>query len=225
MAKNIADIDLPAPSATVVDRIKWLILLLRKSQAEFSKYIGIDPANLSRVLTGKAEPGEGLLYRIIVNTGVSKDWLFYGSDVPFPKDGARKVSAGAPVYDIDVTAGTTSLDRMFTDDRIIGHMMLPGLNPEYPIVRVSGNSMMPELKPGCYISIRPVPLDAPMMWGGIYVVVLPDFRFVKYVRRNADPALVTLHSANPDYDDIEIPRKDIEALYRVENVINHASLA
>ena len=225
MAKNIADIDLPAPSATVVDRIKWLILLLRKSQAEFSKYIGIDPANLSRVLTGKSEPGDGLLYRIIVNTGVSKDWLLKGSDVPFPKEQAHKDPVGAPVYDIDVTAGTTSLERMFTDEHIVGRMMLPGLNPDYPIVRVSGNSMMPELKPGCYVSIRPVSLDAPIMWGSIYVVVLSDFRLVKYVKRNPDPTLVTLHSANPDYDDIEISRKDIEALYRVENVINHASLA
>ena len=56
------------------------------------------------------------------------------------------------------------------------------------------------------------------------MVVLPDFRLVKYVRRNADPSLVTLHSANPDYEDVEVPRKDIEALYLVKHVINHASL-
>ena len=56
---------------------------------------------------------------------------------------------------------------------------------------MSGNSMVPKLLPGCYISIQPVSLDAPIMWGNIYVVVLPDFRLVKYVRRNADPELVT----------------------------------
>ncbi len=225
MTKNLAEMDLPAPSATVIERVKWLMQLLRKSQAEFSKLIGLDPANLSRVLTGKAEPSDGLLYRIIVNTGVSKDWLLEGNNVPFPKEETHSYRRGAPVYDIDVTAGATPLERMFTDEYIVGRMMLPGLNPDYPIVRVSGNSMIPELLPGCYISIRPVPLDAPIMWGGIYVVVLSDFRLVKYVRRNNDPTLVTLHSANPDYQDIEIPRSDIEALYRVENVINHATLA
>lgn len=224
MANNIADIEMPSPSATVVDRIKWLIKLLRKSQADFSKLIGLDPANLSRVLTGKTPPSEGLLSRIVVNTGVSKEWLSEGTDVPFPRESGRRVAQGAPIYDIDVTAGTTKLERMFTDEHIIGRMVLPGLNPDNPIVHVSGNSMTPELLPGCYISIQPVSLDAPIMWGNIYVVVLPDFRLVKYVRRNADPSLVTLHSANPDYEDVEVPRKDIEALYLVKHVINHASL-
>jgi len=56
-------------------------------------------------------------------------------------------------------------------------------------------------------------------------VVHRDFRVVKYVRRNPDPAKVTLHSENPDYDDIEIDRTDIEGLYLVENVINYDFLA
>lgn len=224
MANNIADIEMPSQSATVVDRIKWLIRLSRKSQADFSKLIGLDPANLSRVLNGKTAPSDGLISRIVVNTGVSKEWLTDGSDVPFPRDRGQKAAQGAPIYDIDVTAGTTRLERMFTDEHVIGRMVLPGLSPDNPIVRVSGNSMYPELQPGCYISIQPVSLDAPIMWGNIYVVVLPDFRLVKYVRRNADPALVTLHSANPDYEDVEIPRSDIEALYLVKHVINHASL-
>lgn len=176
------------------------------------------------MLTGKIVPGEGLISRIVANTGVSKEWLVSGSDVPFPKDNAKKAAQGAPIYDIDVTAGTTKLERMLTEEHMIGRMVLPGLNPDNPIVHVSGNSMVPKLLPGCYISIQPVSLDAPIMWGNIYVVVLPDFRLVKYVRRNADPELVTLHSANPDYEDVEVPRKDIEALYLVKHVINHASL-
>ena len=224
MANNLADIEMPSQSASIVDRIKWLIKLSRKSQADFSRLIGLDPANLSRVLTGKTPVGEGLILRIVANTGVSKDWLIDGSDVPFPRENTPKTPQGAPIYDIDVTAGSTKLERMFTDEHIIGRMVLPGLNPDNPIVHVSGNSMVPKLLPGCYISIQPVSLDVPIMWGNIYVVVLPDFRLVKYVRRNADPDLVTLHSANPDYEDVEVPRKDIEALYLVKHVINHASL-
>lgn len=114
---------------------------------------------------------------------------------------------------------------MFTDERIIGRMSLPGLNPDLPIVRVSGDSMTPRLNPGCYISIRPISLDAPISWGQIYVVVLADFRLVKYVRRHQDPKMVKLVSANPAYDDIDVRRSDIEGLYLVENVINHDFLA
>lgn len=218
-------IDMPSQSASVIDRIKYLIKLTRHTQASFSARIGVDPASLSRVLGGKNTPSEGFINRIVVNMGVSKDWLVDGSDVPFPRQNKNTGSDGAPVYNIDVTAGTTPLSRMFTDERIIGRVCLPGLNPELPIVRVSGNSMVPKLNPGCFISIRPISLDAPISWGQIYVVVLPDYRLVKYVRRNADPELITLHSANPDYDDIEVRRSDIEGLYLVENVINHDFLA
>lgn len=228
MTQRFEEPALPATEASVVDRIKYLIRLSRHTQASFSALIGVDPASLSRVVSGKSEPSEGFLNRIVVNLGVSKDWLTRGADVPFPRatpSGARESSPGAPVYDIDVTAGTTPLSRMFTDERVVGHVKLPGLNSDLPIVRVSGDSMQPRINSGSYISIRPIALDAPISWGSIYVVVLADFRLVKYVRRNADPAMVTLHSANPDYDDIEIRRADIEALYLVENVINHDFLS
>ncbi|MDE6853759.1 MAG: LexA family transcriptional regulator [Muribaculaceae bacterium] len=202
----------------------------RCTQAAFGKMIGVDAATVSRVLAGRTTPSDAFINRIVVNLGVSKRWLIDATDVPFPKYKENSQSnntqhLGAPVYNIDVTAGTTPLSRMFTDERIIGRVSLPGLNPELPIVRVSGDSMIPRLNPGCYISIRPISLDAPISWGQIYVVVLPDFRLVKYIRRHPDPDMVKLVSANPDYDDIDVQRADIEALYLVENVINHDFLS
>jgi len=231
MADNLAQLDPPSPGATVIDRIKYLIKLTRHTQASFARLIGTDPASISRVLSGKTPPSEAFVNRIVVNLNVSKQWLADGTDVPFPRQGAgdtagHPVVDGAPVYNIDVTAGTMPLSRMFTSEHIIGFMKLPGLNPEYPIVRVSGNSMSPRINPGSYISIRRMDIDAPISWGSIYVVVLADFRLVKYVRRKLDdPSKVILHSANPDYDDIEISRVDIEALYLVENIINHDFIA
>lgn len=220
----------PEQSADVQDRLRYLIKLSRMTQAEFAGRIGVNAANLSRILTGRVAPTDGFINRVVVNLGVSKEWLAEGTDVPFPRSASNGIAArrpvnGAPVYDIDVTAGMAPLSRMFTDERIIGHVKLPGIDPELPIVRVSGNSMSPRLNSGSYISIRPVRLDGSISWGQIYVVVHRDFRVVKYVRRNPDPAKVTLHSENPDYDDIEIDRSDIEGLYLVENVINYDFLA
>ena len=224
-------LNLPEPAADTVSRIKYLIHLMRMTQAQFAGRLGVDPAAVSRALKGKIPPGEAFINRIVVNFGVSKAWLTEGTDVPFPKERPAATEAtmrrpyGAPVYNIDVTAGTTPLSRMFTEEHIVGYVSLPGINPDLPIVRVSGNSMQPRLNPGCYISIRPVRLDATISWGQIYVVVLPDFRVVKYVRRHPDPEKVILHSENPDYDDIEINRSDIEGLYLVENIINHDFIA
>lgn len=223
MANQSERIHVATHAAEVIDRIKYLIAVKRFNQMRFAKAIGVDCATLSRILNADRMPSEGFLNRIVVNLGVSKQWLLEGTDVPFPRvaEGVPAHGAGAPVYNIDVTAGTAPLSRMFTDERIIGRVCLPGIDPSLPIVRVSGNSMVPALNSGSFISIRPISLEAPISWGRIYVVVLADYRLVKYVRRNADPELVTLVSANPDYDDIEVRRSDIEGLYLVENVINH----
>lgn len=223
MGKEIDNRQGKNSGADVAERIKYLIQKSGMTQAQFAKRIGTDAANVSRVIKGKSQPSDSFLNKIVVNMGVSKQWLASGDDVPYPRHSARDSHAdnGAPVYNIDVTAGSTPLSRMFTDERIIGHVKLPGLDPELPIVRVSGDSMQPRLNPGCYISIRPMNPDSTISWGQIYVVVLPEYRLVKYVRRHSDPSKVILHSENPRYDDMEIDRSEIQGLYLVENVINH----
>ncbi len=224
------NLDLPQPTADTVDRIRYLIKLSRLTQNAFAQKIGVDPSNLSRVLSRQSRPGESLINRMVVNLGVSKNWLVDGREVPFPRKELSvkpkdDCAMGAPVYNIDVSAGCVPFSRMFTDERVIGYVNMPDVNPEYPIVRVSGDSMSPKIKSGCYIAIRPISLDTPIFWGQIYVVVLEDLRLVKYVRRHADPAKVILHSANPDYDDMEINRNQIVCLYLVESVLSYDIIA
>ena len=60
-----------------------------------------------------------------------------------------------------------------------------------------------------------------IFWGQIYVVQLEEYRMIKYIRRHADPSMVILHSDNPAYDDMDVPRADIRALYIVEAVLNY----
>lgn len=231
----LGDLKEPTPSASIVDRIKYLIKLSRKTQAKFAELVGIDPSNISKVLSGKLTVSESLINRLVVNLGVSKQWLIDGSDVPFPRhDGPNAIddrrhqhashrgnAVGAPVYDIDVTAGSVNISRMFTDEHIIGRLSIPGLNPQLPIVKVSGNSMSPRIRNGAYISIRPIDADAPIMWGQIYVVMLEDYRMVKYVRRHQDPSKIILHSDNPDYDDIVVSRDSVISLFMVESILNY----
>lgn len=215
---------------TVADRIRYLINLSRISQAEFSRRLGIDPANMSKHLSGKLPVTRGLINRIAADMGVSKRWLTDGSDVPYPKipdsvvsepchGGERAVST--PVYDIDVTAGSAELSRMLTADRIVGSVSVPDMPPGCVIVHVSGDSMTPEIADGAYVAIRPVSSSSYIFWGQIYVIVLDDYRMVKYLRRHpSDPDMVVLHSANPDYDDMDVHRADIRKLFIVESILN-----
>ncbi len=230
----INNLDEPSTTATTIDRIKYLIKLIRKNQAQFAEMIGINASNISKVLSGKIPVSDSLINRIVVNLGVSKQWLVHGTDVPFPRyqgpatidSNGNRVSAlagatGAPVYDIDVTAGSANLSRMLTSEHVVGRLMIPGLNPELPLVKVSGNSMTPRINNGAYISIRHVSYEAPILWGQIYVVILEDYRMVKYVRRHDDPAKVILHSENPNFDDVIVDRSKIIDMFLVESILNY----
>lgn len=214
---------MPEPAATVRDRLRYLIALSRNSQSSFAKKTDTDPGYLSRVLTGKQEAGDSFLNRVIINLGVSGEWLRTGRDVPFPRSGAGSRETEpeeTPVYDVDVTAGCVPLSRMLTREHVIGSVRLPGLSPLTPLIPVSGDSMEPVIRSGNYVAIREVSVDT-ISWGYIYVVILEDYRLVKYVRRHPDPGKVILHSANPNYDDMEIRRSDILGLYLVERVIGY----
>ncbi len=220
----------PINQAEVASRIRFLITNQRISQGAFARHLGINPANLSKSLSGANTLTMGLINRIAADMGVSKEWLCTGQGVPYPKDAFQPpavlttadqtVTSGVPVYDIDVTAGRRELSLDLTDDRVIGRINLPNISHEAAIVRVSGDSMAPTVKNGSYIAIRPVSNMAYIFWGQIYVIVLDDYRMVKFLRRHPDKSMVILQSANPSYDDMEVLRSDIRRLYIVEAVIN-----
>ncbi|MBD5346626.1 MAG: LexA family transcriptional regulator [Bacteroides sp.] len=224
MPRNILD------AQAVIGRIRHLMEQMRIRQGAFASRIGIDPGNFSKILSGSMPVTAGLVNRIVADLGVSKPWLTDGHGVPFERQlhagqmqltdtGSRN---GIPVYDIDVMAGTGELSLLFTDDRIIGHVDLPNLRDDTAIVRVNGDSMTPVIKDGGFVAIRPIYEIRYIFWGQIYVIVMDDYRLVKFLRRHpTDPGMVVLHSANPDYDDMEVDRADLRRLFIVEAILNY----
>lgn len=216
----------------IIARIKYLIKELNYRQNEFAEKIDVDPSNLSKYLNYRLPVSDSLVNRIVVNLGVSKEWLEHGTDLPFAKPllkpSALDVPAvdapsgrGTPVYDIDVTAGVMPRAAMFTDDQIVGSIDLPEVvSRDCRVVRVSGDSMSPVIRNGDYIAVRELTNLAQIYWGQIYVVLLDDYRMVKYIRRHPDPSFVTLRSENPNYDDIDVARSDIRDLMFVQHILH-----
>lgn len=228
---------LPEATATQLDRLKYLVKIAHRSQAQFSRLIGIDPSQMSRLLSGKLKITDQFVNRLVANLGISKTWFKNGEGVPFPRvkdmpetiDAAMAINealpdmrpAGALVYDVNATAGPEAASNMFAEDRIIGSFNFPGLNPEHPIIRVNGESMAPSIPNGAFISLRPLNNPSILEWGNVYVVILEDYRMVKIVRRCPDDKeKIVLHSINPEFDDIIVDRKDVLKMFLVEKVIN-----
>ena len=100
MHEHLESKAMPAEHTSVTDRIRYLISATRHNQSSFAKAIGVDAASVSRILGSDRRPSEAFLNRIVVNLGVSKQWLTEGTDVPFPRNPHSDASArqGAPVY-------------------------------------------------------------------------------------------------------------------------------
>lgn len=218
----------------IIGRIRHLMDQLKLRQGAFASRLGIDAGNFSKILSGSMPVTSGLVNRIVADLGVSKPWLVDGSGLPFERcpasapasGGPAALPAGVPVYDIDVMAGTGELSLLFTDDRVIGRVAMPDMRDDAAIVRVSGDSMTPVIKEGAYIAIRPVSETSYIFWGRIYVILLDDYRLVKYLRKHpTDPDMVVLRSANPDYDDMDVARADIRRLFLVDAVISYETLS
>lgn len=217
----------------VISRLRYLMALRHLSQRELASLLRLDPSNLSKALNGRLPFTEGLLNRIVVDLGVSKSWLRDGVGLPFDKnsltreisiDGPLQTSeclAGTPVYDLDVTAGCRSLEELFGEIRPVGTINIPEIPVGSNIVKVRGDSMSPRIINGGYVAIRPISDMRNIFWGQIYVVELDEFRMVKYLRRHPDPSMVILHSDNPAYDDMDVARSDIRALFVVEAILNY----
>ena len=216
-------------NAEIIDRIKYLMKEMGLKQVQFAERIGVDTSNLSKYLNAHMPLSESFLNRLVVNLGVSKEWLLDGTDLPFGKtpvrvDGEVMASAnggGTPVYDVDVTAGVASgRNELFASENIVGWVNLPNMSPNCRIVRVSGDSMAPVINDGDFVAVREVSNPAQIYWGQIYVVQLDDFRLVKYLRRHTDPNMVVLRSENPNYDDMDVRRSDIHEMLLVQHVLH-----
>lgn len=219
----------------IVDRIKYIIQEMGLTRAEFASRLDIDSSNLSKYLNGKLAINESLVNRMVVNLGLSKEWLTTGGDLPYAKvpnvvnaidfDGkieGRPINAnlGTPVYDIDVTAGAMPRAMMFANENIVGYVNVPSIPPGCRIVGVSGDSMKPVICSGDLLAVRELTNLQQIFWGQIYVVVLDDYCMVKYIRRHVDPDMVILRSENPNYDDMEIRRADIRDLMFVQHIVH-----
>ena len=223
-------------NAEIIARIKYLMRELGMKQVQFAQRIGVDTSNLSKYLNAHMPLSDSFLNRIVVNLGVSKEWLLDGNDLPFAKSTVRIDSPDArmalstdpnapsgsiPVYDVDATAGADSgRNGLFVSENIVGWVNLPNMSPNCRIVRVSGDSMAPVIMDGDFVAVRELSNLSQIYWGQIYVVQLDDFRLVKYLRRHTDPNMVVLRSENSNYDDMDVRRSDIHELLLVQHILH-----
>lgn len=135
------------------------------------------------------------------------------------KENTRK---GALIYDIDATCGLNGRDIEFTDERVVGSIDTPEINPDSKIIFATGDSMLPLIASGDRIVIRRIESWDYFNFGQVYLIITNEYRFIKRVRRHPkdDDNLILLRSENIEYDDIDLPKEEIIHLFIVENILS-----
>lgn len=128
---------------------------------------------------------------------------------------------GALIYDIDATCGADGRGIEFTEERVIGSIDAPEINPNSQIIFATGDSMQPLIYSGDRIVIRKIESWSYFNYGQVYLIITEEYRFIKRIRRHSsdEENLIILRSENADFDDIILPRKEIIHLYLVENIL------
>lgn len=129
---------------------------------------------------------------------------------------------GALIYDIDATCGIEGRDIKFTDERVIGSIEAPEINSNSKIIFATGDSMTPLITSGDRIVVRKIESWDYFNYGQVYLIITNDYRFIKRVRKHpVNPEnLILLRSENTDYDDIDLPKREIVHLFIVENILS-----
>lgn len=216
----------------IVDRIKLFREYLGIGQTAFEVNIGVARGYFSNVKT----LGSDRILRIHTKyPELNIEWLVTGNGEMI-KNAEREQKTieisesaisetkrkGALIYDIDATCGLSGRDIEFTDEKVIGSIDAPEINPDSKIIFATGDSMLPLIASGDRVVIRKIESWDYFNYGQVYLIITNEYRLIKRVRRHPKDAdnLILLRSENPNYDDIDLPKREIIHLFIVENILS-----
>ena len=202
----------------------------------FARTAGLDPSNFKKMLNGDATITVKTLSKIRNAFGVdfglqSKSEATVHDGKDGKSNGKKYISnemikegdySGTLVYDIDATCGMENREIDFANEDIIGSINLPYISKKSVIIRANGDSMQPKICDGDLVAIREIFSWDDVYYGQIYMILLDEYRMIKYIRRCAEDEehYIILRSENDNYDDIKLHKSKIRKLFLVENILS-----
>lgn len=118
--------------------------------------------------------------------------------------------------ELDIFAGHADIANADLSEYITEFISIPGFKDANYFVNVRGSSMYPKYVPGEIIALKLCNDLSEIQYGQAYVVITNENRVLKYVRKSKNgTATLILASANQDYDNFEIERKNVKAMFLV----------
>lgn len=182
---------------------------------EISKRTGFPKSAISSYLSGKIKASKNFVNKF---TEVYKDELSQINGYQNKGRDFNKVAEDAAPYlsDIDAVAGKQDISDTDISEYKTGLISIPDFKNVTCYVNVSGSSQYPKYIAGDIIALRQIFDFTEIQLGQMYVIVTPENRVLKMVRKAKDEKKnILLVSENSKYDSYEIPRNKIRAMFLV----------
>ena len=205
----------------LISRIKYEYSL---NQSQIADSLGVKKTYLSDMINGRVPYNETMSKKISeIFPVVNNEQSSYNKTIKITESDINESSfSGTLVYDIDATCGMDNREIEFAEDRIIGSVNLPEISNTAKIVTANGDSMEPVIYNGNRVVIREIFNWEDIFYGQIYLILLDEYRMIKYIRRyeQDEKNYIILRSENSRYDDIKLHKSKIRKLFIVENILS-----
>lgn len=222
----------------IIKRFNQLIKMYKcSSKSAFAAKIDMNPSLFTRKMNRAAPITKNDFIRVYDALGVNIEWLRDGVGEMRSKEKVEEIALNEhtqkflkhsqerrekkegreiPYYDIDFTC---SVIESYNDATNVPEqfMTIPGTEKADFCCRTSGDSMKPYLMSGDIVAMRKIedwtmflPLNE------VYGIVTKNgLRAIKVLKKGSDEQHFTLHSYNEEYEDQEIPKETILAVFKV----------
>jgi transcriptional regulator with XRE-family HTH domain len=217
---------------SIEGRIFYLRKILKESQVEFSRKIGITQGALSQIEGNKSSISVETLERICRNFQVNPDWMLDGSGEMFKQNSIQQAKASSlklpRLKQVTVLirndAHADYLDRIDDEHHLQGldGYRIPGFeNGNYRMFEISGESMVPLLYENEIVITEEITDTVSVREGNIYVIITAKGIVVKKLYFNPEtPQYLKFVSENKKFNDYQIPRDEIMQLWEVKAKIS-----
>lgn len=216
----------------VLKNIEHLMVSKGMKQGRFADFVGVDRSNFSKILKGNYPCGDGVVNKIVLATGVNKQWLLTGEGDMYTPRQVNEVSYGDLIIMnvplVSRYAYDDYLNNYLDDDYVNRLPKFPfskgGEQGRYIAFEMEGDSMIDDTDryvEGAILLCREIPKS---LWGQItqymkkwdFVIVHKEGILIKrVVDHDVENRRLTLHSLNPLYSDRVVDLVDVRQIFNV----------
>ncbi|MDE6442965.1 MAG: S24 family peptidase [Muribaculaceae bacterium] len=201
---------------TVKDRLLLFLKSEGISKSEFARRMEVSVAYLGAMR--KSMPEEKVAKVTSLFPHLNRDWLLYGEGEMIRKPSRRKSEIDrymVPLLPVEAQAGSLQMFSQGVSLMECERIMAPSPDIDCAI-RVSGDSMEPNIRSGTILFIKRINEKAFIPWGHPMVIDSENGVLVKVVYPSEEgKEFIEARSYNERYPDIHIPMSCLYGIYRI----------